>query len=246
MSGLINLMYSRFNPNTPLTVATLTHWWDAADLATLWKDTARTSAVTADADLVQGVTDKSGAGHHLVEGTNPPAYKAAIRNGRSVLRFDATNDLITGSASATAAATVFVVAIERSAATATNRTVWSAAASSQLFTGTGLVASGKYGYFSNEAAASVDTGFTPAAWSVVSLKFVSAASATFYYNGASPQTFDPANGFSTSTTRALGAAVGGGNPGDYDIGEVLEYNTALGDTDRNTIEAYLRAKWGTP
>jgi hypothetical protein len=37
-----------------------------------------------------------------------------------------------------------------------------------------------------------------------------------------------------------------GRSWDGDIAEVILYSDALSDADRQTIENYLRAKWGTP
>ena len=50
-------------------------WWDAGDLSTLFQDTAGTTPVTALAQPVRRISDKSGNGKHITfSGTNPPLY----------------------------------------------------------------------------------------------------------------------------------------------------------------------------
>ena len=112
---------------SPLFISGLVAWWDFSDVASLWKDTARTDPVTADGDAIAGVADKSGNGYHLSQATvgARPTYKVA--NGLPVARFDggdylektsgffnfATNDTITAfavvDADSSADSTIFQV-----------------------------------------------------------------------------------------------------------------------------------------
>ena len=80
----------------PTTISALVAWYDFSLISTLWQDAARTSPITADAQAIAGVTDRSGSGNHLVEigATQNPLYKTSIKNGRSVGRWDSSNDVL--------------------------------------------------------------------------------------------------------------------------------------------------------
>jgi hypothetical protein len=68
-------------------------WWDPSDLSHMWKDTAGTSPVTADGDLVARIDDKSGNGNHLLQSSaiNRPKYKS-VSGHQYLLMDDSTGD----------------------------------------------------------------------------------------------------------------------------------------------------------
>lgn len=71
-------------------------WWDFTDKAYIFTDTSRTTAVTADGDAIKGVTDRSGKGNHISQGTATtwPVYKdTSPTQARG--QFDGTDDIIT-------------------------------------------------------------------------------------------------------------------------------------------------------
>mgnify|MGYP007005598344 CR=1 FL=1 len=72
-------------------------WYDVSDVATLFKDTAGTTPVTADGDAVARVNDKSGNGYNLLQATasKRPIYK--ISGGYSWLLFDGVDDYLQAS-----------------------------------------------------------------------------------------------------------------------------------------------------
>lgn len=76
-------------------------WWDASDLGTLWQDTAATSAVTADGQLVALATDKSGHGRAISQATSTarPAYHTD--GSKRWLAFDGVDDALALAASYT-------------------------------------------------------------------------------------------------------------------------------------------------
>lgn len=227
----------------PTDVAGLGAWWDFSDASTLFTDTGRTTPVASDADVIKGVTDKSGTAHHLSEATNGPQYKVNIQNSKSVGRFDGSNDLLTSaSISADASVSLYIVA-KKTAASAASKAVFgfNGSNNSQIFGNTAVHAT-HWLYFADSGAGVPDLGGTVTNWSVVGGVYASAASVTYYVNGTAASAFNPNDDYSTATTVSLGAA-DGLNFGDYDIGEVLYYTTAHADVDRDAIESYLGTKW---
>lgn len=83
---------------SPLGIAgSVLAWWDFSRADTLWTDDGSTP-VSSDADAIYRVDDLSGNGYHLRQSTSSkrPAYRtggsAYGQNGKSVARFDGTDD----------------------------------------------------------------------------------------------------------------------------------------------------------
>jgi len=72
---------------TPKQLGTLSLWLDADDATTITIATG-----------VSQWNDKSGNGYHVSQGTgsNQPAYVTNVRNGRAAVRFDGTDDRLSG------------------------------------------------------------------------------------------------------------------------------------------------------
>lgn len=77
----------------------LRHHADFSLLSSLYTDSARSVAVSADGDVIGGVADQSGNAVHLSQPTAAakPIYKTGILNGKSVARFDGVDDYAFGS-----------------------------------------------------------------------------------------------------------------------------------------------------
>lgn len=71
---------------------------NALDLSKMWQDTARTSQVTADGQSVKAING-SIAGWQAENATGP-TYKAAIQNGKGVLRFSGASQMLAFTSSA--------------------------------------------------------------------------------------------------------------------------------------------------
>lgn len=67
-------------------------WFDFSDIATLFQDAARTTPITTDGQIIQGVADKSSSGWHI--GTGTATYKTNIQNGKSAVLFDGAADYL--------------------------------------------------------------------------------------------------------------------------------------------------------
>jgi hypothetical protein len=105
---------------SPANVSGLKLWLDAADSSTMLQSSGG-AAVSSNGDPVGVWLDKSGNPYHATQsdGTRKPSFRTNVKNSRSVLRFDGSNDSlqIPGSASFlkflhSSNATVFVAAKE--------------------------------------------------------------------------------------------------------------------------------------
>src|SRR3990167_8214181 len=99
-------------PFSPLDISGLAAWYDFSDITTLFTDSARTVPVTADGDVIGGVTDKSGSANHStqVTSTAKPTYKTGIQNSLSAALGDGGDWLATAAFTELAQPnTIFVV-----------------------------------------------------------------------------------------------------------------------------------------
>ena len=223
---------------SPLSISGLQFWVDSADSATLYTDSALTTLAVADGDVVGGWKDKSGNSRNALQtdGTKKPVLKLAIQNGRNVVRFDGVNDNMTFSNWQSNPATVFLV-VRSSSDTIFLSTLSAASPGYPLFY-----------YYTNGNVYGQDgyiSGFTPAntynQWTVT----CSTTARTIRLDGTAGSS---AAGIVGS---ALYSMIGKyDDPTPYaqngDTLEILGYNSVLSGSDILLVEAYLKAKWGTP
>jgi hypothetical protein len=91
--GVLAFHASGFNPTT-LFAGDSGGWWDPADSATVWQDTAGTTPAGAN-DPVARIDDKSGNGNHLLQATS--TKRPMLRNSGALwwLEFDGVDDFLT-------------------------------------------------------------------------------------------------------------------------------------------------------
>jgi hypothetical protein len=226
---------------TPQEVAGLKLWLKADALTGL-----------GDGDPVSTWTDSSGGGNHATgSGASRPAYRTGVLAGAPVLRFDGADDrlalpnLLAGASAATA---LFVCRVVNDPPALTARTAPPLAnfgnngfsADHYPFTD-GVI----YHDFGSNARKTVgDPAASLASWHVAA--FRSAANDWKAWLNGSLLFATASNTVGFGTAPNLGAAEGLNGPFffDGDLAEVVVYNAALSDDDRQRVERYLGGKYG--
>lgn len=222
---------------TPASISGLVAWYDFSDAATLFTDSARTTAVTADGDAIGGVTDKSGNANHLSQSlTARPLYKANILNSKSVARFDGINDELRSSAfTYNQPSTIFFV--QQHANTGFNY-LYSSIANFGLamYTHT-LPSTGIYPYAGTTGPSqtqSVNTFY-------VTCMYYNGASSVQYKNGVASSTADV--GAQNGSGIVLGNRFDSTLPNAVDFAEFLIYSGTLSAGNIASVTSYLNTKW---
>lgn len=222
--------------SSPLQIAGLTAWWDFSDITTLWKDAARTSPVTADGDNILGVTDKSGAGRHLAA-TIGPDYTVGIQNGRAVARHTAGDQYLTVTPAADVSRTVFFAGRLRAAASPSlQHFLWSNSVSCLAYSGNPIAQNLGFSHGPTAFGGGIDVQTA----TVYVVRGISAASADLYGGGGSPNNTDPHPNWMDGTQ----LRVGGGDVSNWDMFEIIMYDSTLSVADINLVGQYFDAKWG--
>lgn len=220
-------------------------WWKADSMA------------HADGTAIATWPDSSGNARDLTQatGAKQPLFKTAIQNGLPVVRLDGTDDVMraAGFVPLNANGTALTVfAVVKTANTTQGHLLSTRQATDGFLMRTNQI-SGIWGWFAVGGGSSSDT-VTQTVWHVLECictltTIGSAGSMQAGHDGtfiaatatAPVQTASPQSGIDLGAqTNGSSAFMAG------DVGEILLYPTALGTTDRQNVEAYLKAKWATP
>jgi hypothetical protein len=250
----------------PLATSGLQLWLDASDASTLYDATTGGALVAADGGVARW-EDKSGNGRHFTQPTagSRPARKTAIQSGKDVLRFDGSADFLerTGTLIGTGAApvTVFaVVAFDTFSGSPEIIEIGNKPRSAPENTSgyQFIVLNGAQMYCSNiggnNERYTANNTLSATTWYalsyVVSGAAFSATEPKFFKNGSSQASTQGTGTSTPNVTASQNAAIGANLSSlraqylDGDIGELIIYNVALNDSDREAVENYLMAKWG--
>lgn len=212
------------------------YWFDASDALTLYQDTGLTTLATAGQPL-QGLKDKSGNGRNLVQGTVGKIPVVGSIGANTAVDLDGTTFMQSG---AFAVSQPFALAIVyKLDSTSGTRTPISSTTSTRA----SIYSSD--GFYKLYAGSSAYSAFVPDTSVHSMIAWFSGANSVIWMDGtrfamaSSPGT----NGFN-------GVTMGSGYTGaseliDGQIGEALAWASAS-EPNILKVQAYLKAKWGTP
>ena len=235
--------------------------WLKADEGTYQDDGMGTPA-TADDDVVGGWEDQSGNGFDVTQAVaaNKPLLKTGILNGKPVLRFDKTNDYLSRAAvlgESDTQGTLFFVAGTDDADQQMVLCISDDASNSRRILFGKAAIDDRMELFQRAADVGEQIDGSTAVNDGVHRIFTFKSSGTvytFYLNGtaeeinvvAGANNGDWIGDCSSLDVTAVGAWVYSGvvSYWEDDIAEIIYYDTALSDAEREKVENYLGAKYG--
>ena len=241
---------------SPSNIAGLSFWLDAT--TGLFDATSGGNPVTTDASSVARWEDQSGNSRHITQSTlaSRPILKTAIQNGKNIIRFDGTNDILRRSGAfvhAQGAATIFVVISGTTAGgdrrfMNEGRTTVTNPLYMPIISSTATLFQVLYRI--NTGAIPLNNSNLGVAFNGTGFKLVCAVDSgtnfAGFINKAATNNYNYTRGAVTLDTFAIGGWATTIErdffPGD--VAEVIIYNTALGTSDRQSVENYLYSKWG--
>ena len=241
----------------PLSISGLQFWVDANDSATLYTDSTLTTLAVSDSDVIGGWKDKSGNSRNALQndGAKKPLLKTAFLNGRNVVSFGATRQELTTTASWSIGLYTAFIVRKFNTLSSSRFLYWAGNPAGSLNSlGHGFtVAETEYIQIASSSYLVLVSGISSTAWGQVTDQQASLSGLTrlkFRQNGSNIAgtfvgTLDP------TVPQSFPLTIGGlghafNFPLDGYISEFLIYDSVLSGSDILLVEAYLKAKWGTP
>ena len=256
--GLGLSIYTGRSPSVfaPSDVSGLVAWWDTATLSTLYQDSGRTTLVSANADPIGSITDRSGNSNHLLQTTSGkrPTYVTSGISSVASAQFDGTDDFLETSTSLGLASCTILMAAKCTTAGGFKGVFrWAPTAAD---TGTnGMI------WYNNGNTALTQPGAgtylvfltTPANGDIFqeTVQWSTTGGSRVIRRNQAALTLSTDAGYTAPTGTmpfqlGLGYTGFGNLPWNGMIGEVLVYDSVISSGNRALCEAYLKAKWSTP
>lgn len=230
---------------TPTSIAGLQLWLDGSDITTLFTDSAKTTPVTSDGDVVGAWADKSGNGNDVLQTTtaNKPLYKVNIKNNKSALLFDGISDYLVNAFTQLSQPYNVIIVAQMNASIVNN------GVSAYLFDGNDVTnrnlifkdASGTPDCWSIYAGTPIQDGDCNSNWNVYFTLF-SGVSSDLRINGTSVVSGDAGSNNLDGITIACNYLTTSIFFKGY-IAEILIYDPSISDANRSLLENYLNTKW---
>lgn len=220
---------------TPLTASGISHVFNNIPQpgVILWLDASKIAGISSGASLSVW-TDSSASASHATQpsATSQPVFKTNIQNGLSAVSFNGVGEYLVSATSFSPNNTVAVTWL--SARTDLDQTIINP----------GVVCSAGAGKFSGYDGVSLPGSVaTSNVWMTGITIIGSGSSSTFALSGV---TFFGNMGSTTNTLTKIGILTAPSSQSFSGlIGEVIVYNRVLPESERVSLETYLRTKWGT-
>lgn len=244
LGGMLTpLGVSGAKPFSPADIAGLQLWLKADAITGL-----------GDGDAITTWTDSSGNGNNATQSTSgkKPLYKTNIQNGLPAVRFDGSDDAMTGATITglgTSSISLFVTANGGAIAANQERVLFGIRGYTDGFNFERSSWGGRLELYNNNASIGSGDGLPNSGFSAKLLAVVKdyGVRVTLFINGENKNTSTNATlcGTFTNGSYDIGDATLRGDDRTYlgDIFEVILYNVALTDSQRQNIENYLNTKW---
>lgn len=226
---------------SPLDIEGIQSWFDFTDPTVLFTDDGVT-AVTADGDSVYRCSDQVN-GHHLKQTSagSRPLYKVNILNGRSVARFDGTDDYMQTATFGDALVQPYTVVLVFKYTTSVF--------GSSVFDGLTANRGNLIHWSGDEWMLAAGNGPQPTSQAVSTTGFhyvtalFNGASSKFRYDGALTAG-TPNAGTSSVTGWTLGSDLNGGDAFAGDVAEAILVAQAITAPDLALLDTYIDERYG--
>ncbi len=223
----------------PTSIAGLRVWADFSDITTLFQDSAGSTPVASDGDVIGKFTDLSTNNNHGTQAVtaNKPIYKTNIKNGKSVSRY-AGDALDTPDALNLSALSLFIVLKD----TSNLNTFAHLTSPSTLYFGLSNTGTQKFEVFAGGAWRVGAATISNSNFYLVDYLIASGDLRT-YVNGTIDMTSTAAVTLGGTYSLQIGGRSDDISDMTGDIAEVLLYDSVLSDANRQLVETYLNTKW---